>query len=932
MRRRLRSWLACGLIGLAGGFAFEVCAGGSGLNTVVVANLNSSNSCELANYYSERRMVPPENVLGIWWAGGNVSWFSDEFQASLLNPLLSMLADRQLTNQIDYVVLSMDIPFETINTVDGSVNSTTSALFYGFRSGGGGNSYAGSEAVFSQARPSGSPGYSFLATMITQASLAEAKAVIDQGVDSDGTFPPQPVILAKSSDMLRNIRFASFDNAIFNVNIRGASSILRTNADSLWSQATVLGYQTGLANFIVPPGTFVPGAMADSLTSFGGVIFGPNGQTSLLAFLSAGAAGSYGTVAEPANDPLKFPDPQAYFYQSRGFSLAESYYQSLTVPRLGLVVGEPLAAPFRQTGWGEWSVSNTVLSGTARLPLSFWAIDVEHPLQQVDLFVDGRWFGTLTNLAPPPGNLVTVTLNGYPVAYSVPTNATVGSIATGLTAAINTPAITNVTRVIAYVHGDRIELHSISTNASANSFLFNDFSATNTTPPDYRVSFLPPSFPPQMTLTGRDTNGALHLHIATVPNLPIVIQTSSNLADWFPLFTFPNGGPVDYSDPDTTDLRQRFYRVAGQAGTDWLGPGMPPVITPSVTVLGGPGPGGCLIQIGPSAWPYTIESSTDASQWIPICTNIQIGQLQVAATSFIGSASTLGTFLVASRPSFVDSAAFGWRQYKVPNASPQVGDWIGLTITRTNGAIEFVAVTNAVSGASSATLTAQLYDLVNADPLLQGSDGVVAEDFKVDAAQMAWFNLRARSPGLLASGIQVLPGRSGSTRILQPYLASLNQNLSDLQARNHLYVTAGRSALEIEYDLDSTTLADGYHELTAVAYEGTSVRTQTKISLPVQVTNSPLSATMTLNDIVDPALVEGTYHIEVAANTNTVSLIQLYSTGGLLGAFNNQATATFTFSGSALGAGLHPFYALVETADGKKYRTQTQYVRLVHSQ
>jgi hypothetical protein len=44
---------------------FQVRAGGSGLNTVVIVNQLSTNSCELGNYYCERRGVPPENVLRI---------------------------------------------------------------------------------------------------------------------------------------------------------------------------------------------------------------------------------------------------------------------------------------------------------------------------------------------------------------------------------------------------------------------------------------------------------------------------------------------------------------------------------------------------------------------------------------------------------------------------------------------------------------------------------------------------------------------------------------------------------------------------------------------------------------------------------------------------------------------------------------------------
>src|SRR5271157_66576 len=127
---------------------FKLQAGGSGLNTVVIINQTSSNSCELGNYYCERRQVPPQNVLHINWSGGNTLWTSNDFQTNLVTPLLDMLAARQLTNQIDYLVLSMDIPFQT--SFGSTVNGTTSALFYGSRLGNGSdgfgvtNSYAAS--------------------------------------------------------------------------------------------------------------------------------------------------------------------------------------------------------------------------------------------------------------------------------------------------------------------------------------------------------------------------------------------------------------------------------------------------------------------------------------------------------------------------------------------------------------------------------------------------------------------------------------------------------------------------------------------------------------------------------------------------------------------------------------------------------------------
>ncbi len=140
-------------------------AGGSGLNVAVVVNQNSTNSVQLGNYYCERRCVPPQNFLRINWTGGNISWNRSNFETNLLNPLAAMLASRGLTNQVDYVVLSMDIPCEV--TATNGINSTTAALFYGFKTddcttncpGGvpgcnlpaaSSNAYAGSEGIFRQ--------------------------------------------------------------------------------------------------------------------------------------------------------------------------------------------------------------------------------------------------------------------------------------------------------------------------------------------------------------------------------------------------------------------------------------------------------------------------------------------------------------------------------------------------------------------------------------------------------------------------------------------------------------------------------------------------------------------------------------------------------------------------------------------------------------
>jgi hypothetical protein len=128
--------------------------------------------------------------------------------------------------------------------------------------------------------------------------------------------------------------------------------------------------------------------------------------------------------------------------------------------------------------------------------------------------------------------------------------------------------------------------------------------------------------------------------------------------------------------------------------------------------------------------------------------------------------------------------------------------------------------------------------------------------------------------------------------------------------------------------LNTTTLADGYHELTAVAYEGSHVRTQKRISQNVVIQNSSLNATFNLVAGGTNSFVGNTLQFSVIANTNNVSKIELFATGGSLGSVLGQSNALFNVAGTNVGLGLHPFYAIVTTATGKQYRTQTIWVRM----
>jgi uncharacterized protein (TIGR03790 family) len=91
---------------------------------------------------------------------------------------------------------------------------------------------------------------------------------------------------------------------------------------------------------------FLPGAIADHLTSFGGMLTDSH-QMSSLRWLEAGTTGSYGTVVEPCNFPQKFPHPGVVmYYYLRGETLLQAYWKGVQQPGQGIFIGDPLARPF----------------------------------------------------------------------------------------------------------------------------------------------------------------------------------------------------------------------------------------------------------------------------------------------------------------------------------------------------------------------------------------------------------------------------------------------------------------------------------------------------------------------------------------------------------------------------------------------------------
>ena len=114
-----------------------------------------------------------------------------------------------------------------------------------------------------------------------------------------------------------------------------------------------------------------------------------------------------------------------------------------------------------------------------------------------------------------------------------------------------------------------------------------------------------------------------------------------------------------------------------------------------------------------------------------------------------------------------------------------------------------------------------------------------------------------------------------------------------------------------------------------MACEGSHVRTQKRISQTVRIQNTTLSATFTSLTGDTKATLEAALKFSVVSNTNNITKIELFSTGGTLAASNGVSATTFSIAATNLGIGLHPFAALVTREDNKQYRTETKWIRII---
>ncbi len=454
-------------------------AGGGPFNTLVVVNTNSSDSIELGEYYAAKHGIPSHHICHINIATNLITVTSNEFQNQLLTPITNHIAEENLADQIDIIVLCWDFPTRVGGAphVEAS-EGVASSLFYGFKNAPGAydppngycklpsytaNEYYRRERAFRSADGWNST-QGFVSFHLIASNMVTAKLVVDRGAAAKSSFPQSAVYLYTEGDQNRGVREQRYANTQFSFTALPGlptSCFFAPLYEIMSGKTNIIGHHDG-TGYIHPlvrnNNTWLPGAYADHLTSYGGMIPVPYySQSTVLDWMEIGATASYGTVAEPCAYLEKFPDPLMGFYYARGFTIGEAYAMAVEAPYQGLFAGDPLAAPFAAPPVVSVTshVPYQIMTGNVPVLVSAFAHSNGVPAACLDLYLDNRFLTPLVSLGPTPGNRLSIAVSGVTNFVDVSTNDTLFTAVASLANAVN--ADTNQT-VAANATGDRIEL------------------------------------------------------------------------------------------------------------------------------------------------------------------------------------------------------------------------------------------------------------------------------------------------------------------------------------------------------------------------------------------------------------------------------------------------------------------------------------------
>lgn len=323
----------------------------TGDNVLVLYKTTDPLSKKIAEYYATKRHVPASQIIAVDIKGNPKKINHQEFEA------IQQQISTHLNKNIKVLLLAWNAPYRV------DCMSITSAFTLGYD-----ETYCSHTALLSRGchATAISPYFNAsteklwqqddlrLSMMLSGRTFEQAKQLIDRGIAADNSQPTGEGYLVRTRDNQRSTRWPSFKSIAKlwpqkkGLHLHYVDERRYDDGTLIKNRQNILFYMTGYVTVPdIDTNHYLPGAIADHLTSYGGAGIDNIGQMSIYRWLEAGVTGSYGAVIEPCNYIQKFPDALVLIpsYLS-GDSLIEAYWKSVQQPGEGIFVGEPLACPW----------------------------------------------------------------------------------------------------------------------------------------------------------------------------------------------------------------------------------------------------------------------------------------------------------------------------------------------------------------------------------------------------------------------------------------------------------------------------------------------------------------------------------------------------------------------------------------------------------
>jgi len=323
----------------------------TGDNVLVIYKHNDTLSKKIADYYAASRHVPLLQVVPV-----NIIGNPDNISRDKFAEIHDQIAPH-LNKNIKVLLLTWNAPYRV------DCMSITSAFTLGFD-----EKYCSHTAKLTKGchHTANNPFFNApkhmlwqqddlkLSMMLSGRTYDEAKQLIDRGIAADSSQPIGQGYLVRTKDKERSIRWPTFESIADiwpqnkGISLHYIDDRYNPSGTTVSNKQHIMFYLTGQTHVPdIASNSYLPGAIADHLTSSGGAGIDDRGQMKVYRWLEAGVTGSYGTVVEPCNYEEKFPNAQILIPSYMGGdSLIEAYWKSVQQPGEGIFVGEPLASPW----------------------------------------------------------------------------------------------------------------------------------------------------------------------------------------------------------------------------------------------------------------------------------------------------------------------------------------------------------------------------------------------------------------------------------------------------------------------------------------------------------------------------------------------------------------------------------------------------------